>query len=71
MEPISTLVTKMKNWSFDMWSMGALMLEIISGFPLWLSYKGKITTRKGKVILNYGIFGVSGRNNTKIIQKQS
>lgn len=54
-----------------MWSLGALFLEILSGFPLWLSYKGMITNQKGQQILNYGIFGVSGRNIQKIILKQT
>lgn len=46
-EPSINLFKKMKNWSFDMWSLGALFLEILSGFPLWLSYKGLLTTQKG------------------------
>jgi serine/threonine protein kinase len=70
-ESCQTLFKKMKNWSFDMWSLGALLLEILSGFPLWLSYKGKITNSKGNTVMNFGIFGVSGRNNSKIINKQT
>lgn len=29
-------------WSIDVWSMGAIFLEILIGFPLWMSYKGRI-----------------------------
>ena len=29
-------------WSIDIWSLGAILLEIVTGFPLWLSYKGRI-----------------------------
>jgi len=50
----------MKNYSFDMWSLGALFLEILSGFPIWLAYKGMMTNSKGTQITNFGIFGVSG-----------
>jgi len=41
-----------------MWSFGALLLEIITGFPLWLSMKGRVKTQKGKNIFGFGIFGV-------------
>ena len=68
-ESTKGLFKKMEVWSFDMWSLGALLLEVISGFPLWLSYKGKCTSSRGKTILNYGLFGVPGRANNKIIQK--
>lgn len=65
------LFNKMEPWSFDIWSLGAIFLEIITGFPLWLGLKGKITTRKGKNIVNFGVFGVQGRVNAKIINKQT
>lgn len=53
-----------------MWSMGSLLLEIITGFPLWLSMKGRVRTKKGKNIFGYGIFGVQGRDVQKIYDKQ-
>ena len=37
-----TLTNKMSPWSVDVWSLGAILLEMVSGFPLWLSYKGRI-----------------------------
>lgn len=55
---------------FDIWSVGSIVLEILSGFPLWLSLKGRVQSVDGRNIMNYGIFGVSGRDNTKILQKQ-
>ena len=64
------LLAKMFPWSYDMWSFGTIVLEILTGFPLWLSLKGKITSSKGKVILGTGVFGVPGRVNSKILQKQ-
>jgi len=65
------LFNKMAPWSYDIWSLGAIFLEIITGFPLWLGLKGKITTRKGKNVVNFGIFGVQGRVNAKIVNKQN
>lgn len=29
-------------WSIDVWSLGAILVEFVIGFPLWLSYKGRI-----------------------------
>ena len=64
------LFSKMEPWSYDIWSLGAIFLEILTGFPIWLGLKGKITTRKGKSVVNFGIFGVQGRVNAKIVTKQ-
>ena len=47
------------------------MLEIISGFPLWLSLKSRVKSLDNRSIINYGIFGVSGRDNGKILNKQN
>ena len=57
------------TYVFDIWSLGSILLEILSGFPLWLSLKGKIQNLDGKNMLNYGLFGVQGRDNAKIFQK--
>ena len=54
---------------FDVWSLGSILLEIISGFPLWLSLKARVKSLDNRSIINYGIFGVSGRDNGKILQK--
>lgn len=56
---------------FDMWSLGSIILEILSGFPLWLSLKSKVLTSEGRSIINYGLFGVAGRDNLKILSKQT
>lgn len=37
---------KLKPWSIDIWSLGVILLEIVIGFPIWMSYKGRIV--KGK-----------------------
>jgi dual specificity tyrosine-phosphorylation-regulated kinase 2/3/4 len=55
---------------FDVWSLGSILVEIMSGFPLWLSLKSRILTSEGRSIVNYGLFGVAGRDNQKILVKQ-
>jgi dual specificity tyrosine-phosphorylation-regulated kinase 2/3/4 len=52
-----------------MWSLGSILVEILSGFPLWLSLKSRVLTVDGRSIVNYGLFGVAGRDNMKIFAK--
>eukprot|EP00826_Nyctotherus_ovalis_P015613 TRINITY_DN14459_c0_g1_i1.p1 TRINITY_DN14459_c0_g1~~TRINITY_DN14459_c0_g1_i1.p1 ORF type:complete len:125 (+),score=12.40 TRINITY_DN14459_c0_g1_i1:138-512(+) len=59
----------MKGWSVDMFSLGAILLEILTGVPLWLSMKARIDTPNGS-ILSYGLFAVKGKEPHKIAQKQ-
>ena len=47
------LYDRSKPWSFDMWSFGIILLEIISGFPMWLPVKAKMTQVNGG--LNFGL----------------
>jgi hypothetical protein len=46
------------------------LLEILTGFPLWLSLKGRVATSNGKSIIGTGLFGVQGREGKKILLKQ-
>jgi serine/threonine protein kinase len=32
---------KLWQWSIDIWSFGVIILEILIGFPIWMSYKGR------------------------------
>ena len=54
----TNLCKKLRPWSYDIWSLGAILLEILTGFPLWLSLKGRITTQSGKSIIGLGLLGV-------------
>lgn len=64
------MMARLEPWSYDIWAYGCLIFEIMSGFPLWLSLKGKIVNRHGKVVLDTGAFAVAARVNKKIVAKQ-
>ena len=53
-----------------MWSLGAMLMEVMTGFPLWLAMKGRVQTAGGKSIIGTGLFGVQGREGKKILAKQ-
>jgi len=61
---------KMLPWSVDMWSLGAIILELVVGFPLWLSLKGRVMKAGGGGQCTTGLFGVAGRLPKKISQRQ-
>ena len=56
-------------WSFDMWSIGMIFLEIANGFPLWMSLKSKVDTPKGTIFMK-GLLAAPGRDPTRIIRMQ-
>lgn len=56
-----SLSNKCHPWSFDVWSLGVILLEIITGFPVWMSLKCRVSTVSGKSVMGQGIFGVQGR----------
>ena len=58
-----------KPWVIDIWSLGCVILEIVYGIPLWMSYK-TIVTKKNKEIISFGLFAVKNRVFDKIIEKQ-
>lgn len=57
------------SYIFDIWSLGSILVEVLSGFPLWLSLKSRVITAEGRSVVNYGLFGVAGRDNKKIMLK--
>jgi serine/threonine protein kinase len=60
---------KSHPWAIDIWSLGVSILEMSIACPLWMNYKAKVIVR-GKVIYKTGLFGVNGRDGTKIYNKQ-
>ena len=59
------------SFIFDVWSLGSILLEVLSGFPLWLSLKSRVLSLDGHSRINMGLFGVAGRDNAKIMTKQN
>ena len=53
-----------------MWSLGMILVEILTGIPVWMSYKCRLKTLHGKTIINTGLLGVQGREGKKIYLKQ-
>lgn len=56
-------------WSVDVWSLGAMLIEIISGIPLWIPLKCKVDIGS-KSSLRFGLFAAKGRAYDKIYLKQ-
>ena len=48
-------------WTIDIWSLGCVILEIISGIPLWMSLKTVVLNKSNTEVLEYGLFAVKGR----------
>lgn len=44
----------------DIWSIGCILLEIVTGIPLWFRYKCRVEI-KGKQTTQLGIFALTGR----------
>ena len=57
------------SFIFDVWSLGSILLEVLSGFPLWMSLKSRVLSLDGQSKINMGLFGVAGRDNAKIMTK--
>jgi len=53
----------------DVWSIGCILLEILTGIPLWFRYKCRVEV-KGKQTVQLGIFALTGREYHKIVKKQ-
>jgi dual specificity tyrosine-phosphorylation-regulated kinase 2/3/4 len=63
------LMSEQTPWSYDIWSFGCIMLEIITGCPIWMSLKSRVVTSDGRTYLGHGLFASTGRQNKKIIAK--
>ena len=53
----------------DVWSFGCILLEILTGIPLWFRYKCRVDI-KGRQIVQLGFFALTGRSYPKILRKQ-
>ncbi len=55
--------------AIDVWGLGCIAIELIHGLPLWLSNKTKIFIN-GKYETKRGLFAVSDRSFSKILERQ-
>ena len=53
-------------WSIDVFSLGVILLEIATGYPVWMVKKCKSTTYTGRSLIGVGVFGVQNRSMKKI-----
>jgi len=70
-DPVAKLQRHSQPWSFDIWSLGSILLELSLGTPLWLSYKCRVADDQRTNSAATGLFAVPGRDPEKIISKQS
>ena len=61
---------KLWPWSIDIWSLGVILMEMVIGYPIWMSYKGRIVRGEKSSALMTGLFGVQGRLPSKIAKLQ-
>ena len=66
---IKNLAITSQPWSFDMWSVGMILLEIISGIPLWMSLKSRVE-RHGRLVVCRGLLAAQGRDPAAIFKLQ-
>ena len=66
---ISHLASISHPWSFDIWSVGMIILEVISGVPLWMSLKSR-TENMGKLVVCRGLLAASARDPETILKLQ-
>lgn len=67
--PIEELARISPAWAVDTWSLGAIILEIICGIPLWMNLRSKVE-QNGKSVIKTGLFAVNGREYDKIRIRQ-
>lgn len=53
----------------DVWGLGCILLELIHGLPLWLTNPTRIMVQ-GKFETKKGLFAVSDRSFSKILERQ-
>jgi len=70
-DPTTKLNRQSQAWSFDIWSLGSILLELGMGTPLWLSYKCRVAGDNRPRAAGTGLFAVPGRDPKRILPKQS
>jgi dual specificity tyrosine-phosphorylation-regulated kinase 2/3/4 len=67
---ISHLASFSEPWSFDVWSAGMIVLEIVTGIPLWMSLKSRVE-KMGKLVTCRGLLAASARDPETILKLQA
>ena len=70
-DALKSIQNNSNSWSIDVWALGVIIIEIISGFPLWLQFKTKMVTAQGKNNVGKGAFAVKDRNPLEIVAVQN
>ena len=55
-------------WSIDIWSLGVILIELLIGVPVWMSFKCRLSV-DGREQLLMGLFSSPSRDNDKIAEK--
>lgn len=60
------------DWAHDMWSLGVVLLELILGWPVWMSMRSRVQSQisPGEEIVATGVFSAPCREKNKIRQLQ-
>ena len=56
-------------WAIDVWSLGCVLLEIITAVPIWMPFKTQINLGLGRLV-SAGVFAVKDRALDKILERQ-
>lgn len=60
-----------RPWSFDVWSLGIVIVEIICGFPVWLHGNYSTIDLKGNKEINRGLLAVKDRKFDLVLEEQT
>ena len=64
------LIESSQPWSLDMWSLGTIVLEIVSGFPIWMQRSCHAILADGEEKYGTGLFGLHAHNRKEYKVRQ-
>lgn len=53
---------KTKCWSTDVWSLGTILLEIVTGVPIWIHHHSHVRLATGNMIEAKGLLGLKSED---------
>jgi len=68
----SQAISAASGWAHDIFSLGVILLEMVLGWPVWLSMNCivKHINNPKNIIKTVGVFSVPGRDKHKICDRQ-